>query len=317
MHWPWYPRYSDEMAKKSVIMGFPVVPFNQNKHSDVCQYLEYLEELPIGGLRPVHFKSRTMTPTEKRYNQTEKRLLAIHCAKKRYSMYLLGTTKFQIITAHKPLLPLFNKASIKLPPWIEKWVMGMQDVHFEPTYEPGKDDTDPLLRHLLTITGKDTVENVFKYVISTEHAVVIDTIKEETPSQLEKLSVRILSGDWDKHKKDPDVAPFNEIHQEVSIVDDLIFRTNRIVIPTSLQRKVIKAAHQLGHPGMMKTKKALGEKYWFPTMNSMVEQIITECYECQVTTKQYRKEPVKVTDIPKKPWEIIAVDFGGPCPDGH
>ena len=31
------------MAKKSVIMSLPVVPFNQNKHSDVCQYLEYLE----------------------------------------------------------------------------------------------------------------------------------------------------------------------------------------------------------------------------------------------------------------------------------
>ena len=33
------------MAKKSVIMGLPVVPFNQNKHSDVCQYLEYLENM--------------------------------------------------------------------------------------------------------------------------------------------------------------------------------------------------------------------------------------------------------------------------------
>ena len=65
--------------------------------------------------------------------------------------------------------------------------------------------------------------------------------------------MRILSEDWDRHKKDPDVATFNEIHQEVSIVDDLIFRTNRIVIPTSLQRKVIKATHQLGHPGMTKT----------------------------------------------------------------
>ena len=46
----------------------------------------------------------------------------------------------------------------------------------------------------------------------------------------------------------------------------------------------------------------------------MVEQIISKC---QVTSKQYRKEPVKVTDIPKKLWQIIAVDFGGPYPDGQ
>ena len=49
----------------------------------------------------------------------------------------------------------------------------------------------------------------------------------------------------------------------------------------------------------------------------MVEQIIGQCYECSVTTKQHTKEPVKVTDIPKKPWDIVAVDFGGPYPDGH
>lgn len=61
----------------------------------------------------------------------------------------------------------------------------------------------------------------------------------------------------------------------------------------------------------------LREKYWFPSMNDIVEQIICQCYECQVTTKQRRQEPVKVTDIPKKPWDVIAVDFGGPYPDGH
>ena len=31
------------MANKSVIMELPILPFNQNKHADVCQYLDYLE----------------------------------------------------------------------------------------------------------------------------------------------------------------------------------------------------------------------------------------------------------------------------------
>ena len=92
---------------------------------------------------------------------------------------------------------------------------------------------------------------------------------------------------------------------------------DRIIIPTSLQRRVVKAAHHLGHMGMTKTKQMRREKYWWPTMNSMVEQAIYKCYECQVTTKQHRTEPIKSTEIPKKPWEIVAVDFGGPYPDGH
>ena len=52
-------------------------------------------------------------------------------------------------------------------------------------------------------------------------------------------------------------------------------------------------------------------------MNSMIEQIIGQFYEYQVTTKQHKQQPIKVTDIPKKPWDIIAVQFCGPYPDGH
>lgn len=31
------------MARKSTVIGLPIVPFNQNKYSDMCLYLEYLE----------------------------------------------------------------------------------------------------------------------------------------------------------------------------------------------------------------------------------------------------------------------------------
>ena len=71
----------------------------------------------------------------------------------------------------------------------------------------------------------------------------------------------------------------------------------------------MKAAYNLGCLGMTKTKQMLREKYWFPMMNSLVEQIISRCYECQVTTKDHKKQPVKMTTIPEKSWEIIAVDF--------
>jgi hypothetical protein len=50
--------------------------------------------------------------------------------------------KFKIITAEKPLILMFNKANIKLPPRIETWVMDMQDVDLEIIYEPGKDEAD-------------------------------------------------------------------------------------------------------------------------------------------------------------------------------
>ena len=52
-------------------------------------------------------------------------------------------------------------------------------------------------------------------------------------------------------------------------------------------------------------------------MNKMVEHIVGQCYECQATTKEHRHEPLKMTEIPDKPRQIVLVDFDGPFPDGH
>ena len=49
----------------------------------------------------------------------------------------------------------------------------------------------------------------------------------------------------------------------------------------------------------------------------MINEIIGQCLECQVATKQHTEEPIKPSVISQKPWEQIAVDFEGPYPVGH
>ena len=44
--------YSTEMAKKSCMVGMLIVLYNQTKHSDVCQYFEYLENFLSEVFRP-------------------------------------------------------------------------------------------------------------------------------------------------------------------------------------------------------------------------------------------------------------------------
>ena len=242
-------------------------------------------------------------------------------AKKRFSIYLLGAPKFLILTAHKPLVTMFNKATAKLPPRIEQWVMSMQDVDFQLIYEPGKDEADPLdylSRHPLPVTGDDKMEMI-KLVVAGEHAVVVPQIREETKKDnpLQKIVQTIKEDSWERQKKDPDIMPFYSIRGELYLAEGVILRMNKIIIPKNLQKKVLKAAHSLGHFGMTKTKNMLRAKYWFPEMNKMVEDMVGKCYECQVTTKQHQKQPVKMTDIPKNPWEVVSTDFGGPYPDGH
>ena len=40
------------MKEEPIIIGFPVVPFNQSKHSDVYQYLQYVQDLLIDIYKP-------------------------------------------------------------------------------------------------------------------------------------------------------------------------------------------------------------------------------------------------------------------------
>ena len=165
------------------------------------------------GMQPVHFISRTMTETEKRYSQTEKDALAIKWAKERLRIYLLGAPRFRIVTAHKPLIPLFNKVKAKVPPRIEKWIMEMQDVDYELVYEPGKDEADPLdflSRHPLPETGDDKTEEIIRWNVNAEHAVVVTRIREETQKDeiMQRLAKRIAKGDWEKHKRDKDLEPY-------------------------------------------------------------------------------------------------------------
>ena len=51
----------------------------------------------------------------------------------------------------------------------------------------------------------------------------------------------------------------------------------------------------------------------------MFDTAIDQCYECQVATKENRdrEEPIKVTNIPSRPWDTVSIDHGGPYPDGH
>jgi len=274
-----------------------------------------------GRLRPVQYISRSFTDTETRYSQTEKDCLAAKWATERLRLYLGGAPRFKIITGHKPLVPMLMKATARLPPRIEKWVMAMQDLDFSVEYQPGKDEQDPmdyLSRHPLPETGSDRTEKVVRQVRRKYDAVLLEELQEATEKELQPLIMKIEEGRWNrKDLQDPLLAEYYDVRDELSIINGLVYRQERVVVPEELRQKVVKVGHSLGHLGKTKTKQLLREKYWFPGMTTMVETCVEQCYECRVATKEDKSEPIKATEIPGRGWEVVSMDFGGPYPDGH
>ncbi|CAF1095045.1 unnamed protein product [Brachionus calyciflorus] len=62
----------------------------------------------------------------------------------------------------------------------------------------------------------------------------------------------------------------------------LLLRGYRIIVPKSLQSRVIELAHQ-GHQGIVKTKSLIISKVWFVGIDQAVEESLRNCGTCQVT----------------------------------
>ena len=270
------------------------------------------------GFQPVHFVSRTLTDTEKRYSQIEREALAAEFTTTRLSIYLLGAPHFQLATDHKPLLPLLNNPKAKLPPRIERIVMKMQNLDYTAIHIAGKSNmTDYISRHAIPDEQHYDKEHYIKAIVETNHAVVMATIQKATREdrELQKLQTALLTGRWDRN--DPDIAPYYDLRAEIYTSEDVVLRLDKIIPPESLRDKIITVSHKQGHLGMAKTKELLRRKYWFPGMNRRIEATVSTCFSCQVSTNTPHTEPAKMTELPERPWDTVEADFCGPLPNNE
>ena len=68
-------------------------------------------------------------------------------------------------------------------------------------------------------------------------------------------------------------------------------------------------AHE-GHQGIVKTKKRLRSKVWWPGIDKEAEKKCRQCFGCQMVSKHV--PTIKPTRLPEGAWQEIAVDFLDP-----
>ncbi|XP_065068432.1 uncharacterized protein K02A2.6-like [Rhopilema esculentum] len=268
----------------------------------------------------VAFASRSLSPVELRYSQTEKEALAIVWGIEHYHLYLFGS-KFMLVTDHKPLEIIYANPCSKPPARIERWMLRLQQNDFEVVYKSGiGNPADYLSRHPTSAEYKK--QNIADEYINfvTQEAVFpalsLGEIKAATDKDttLRCLRAAIRSNCWNGDI----LQPFRAIKHEISVdlTNNILLRGTRIIIPESLQRHVIKIAHE-GHQGTAKTKALLREYVWFPKLENLVNEEIADCLACQATGAPNAQEPLKSPPLPERPWQELKVDFYGPLPTGQ
>ena len=252
----------------------------------------------------------------KKIQQNGKDALAVKWTVARQRNYLIGAPKFILITAHKSLIPMFNKVKPKLPTTHRKMDHGNDRLWFW-TRKNELDPLDYISRHPIPESHQDNTEQVINHISHKENAETLDRLRTETKKDniLRKLISHVIKNDWIKAEKDLEVSPYKHINEEIGIIEGVKNRGDNFSKFSTKEDSKIR--HSLGHQRRTKTKQLLKGRYCFPKMNNIIDINIDQCYECKVVSRDPRPEPIKPTVIPKNGWEIVNLHFGGPYPDGH
>lgn len=268
--------------------------------------------------RVVAYASRSLTPPEENYAQTEKEALALVWGVERFHYFLYGR-EFELITDHKALETLFGPKS-KPCARIERWVMRLTSYKFKVIYKPGKSNiADPLSRLLKESNeqpnSSKVTEEYIKWIVSyaEPNAIKNDEIEDASSQDTE---IQAVKSAMDNNQWTEKSSAFKPFENELCFAGGILLRGTRIVIPEKLREQTLQLAHE-GHPGMTVMKRRLRAKVWWPKMDAQVEEFVKQCRGCILVSAQSAPEPLKRTVLPTTPWKFIAIDFLGPLPSGH
>ncbi|XP_055910452.1 uncharacterized protein K02A2.6-like [Eupeodes corollae] len=271
-----------------------------------------LVQIKEKGPRIIAFGNKTLSDCERRYCQTEKEALALVWACEHFDMFLYGKD-FVLITDHKPLETIFGPKT-KSCARIERWVLRLQSYRYKVKYSPDKDNVaGPLSRLCRLATNPSTIYESYVHSV-VEHsrptAVSLQEIEEcsKQDSEIQKVKEGLYSESWDEA-----VKSYKIFQNELCFYGDILLRGSKIVIPSKLRDRVLKAAHE-GHPGIVAMKSRLRTKIWWPKCDKDSENLCKACKGCTLVSAPNPPNPLKRRELPTEPWIDVAIDLMGPQP---
>ena len=276
-------------------------------------------KLDDGSEKPIAYVSRTLSAAEKNYSQLEKEGLAIVFGVRKFDQYLRGH-HFIIYSDHQPLKYLFNEDR-PVPPMassrIQRWALTLGAYQYSICHRSGSSmaNADALSRLPLSDTESfvpvpGDVHLLFD-VLSTS-IVTASHIKEWTDKDpvLSRVRRFVLSG-WSNVSFDPQLQPFYNRREELSVVDGVILWGARVIIPAAGRDIILEQLHDT-HPGISRMKALARSYVWWPGLDSDITTKVHHCRICQEDRPNPPKAPLHPWDWPTRPWARLHIDHAGP-----
>ncbi|VDP96622.1 unnamed protein product [Echinostoma caproni] len=123
--------------------------------------------------------------------------------------------------------------------------------------------------------------------------------------------MKFINTSWPQKSTAGDLTHFFRRRQSLSIIDGCVMCSDRVVVPASLRRAVLRKFH-CGHPGISRMK-ALARGYAYrPAMDIDIDQTVNQCSRFQEAAKLPARKPPSPWPKPETPWSRLHIDFAGP-----
>lgn len=268
--------------------------------------------------QPVAFSSTTLTPTQRRYCQIEKELLAVQFGLLRFRQYVYGQHVI-VESDHKPLVGLLDKPIASCSPRIQRMRLQLQRFDFSLVYKPGRElfiaDTlsrapsPRLFDDDVTAECEEQVHHVIQSVVpvdSTRRKYASATLLDPTLQSLQS----VMKSGWPERKSQCPISvkPYWPVRHDLSTVGGIVLCGTRLVVPNSLRREALDGVHD-GHFGESKSiLRAKASVYW-PGWEDQVRNAVASCRNCQEHRRKNPKFPLFPTRVPEYAFQFVSADL--------
>ena len=329
-----------QMVAEAVQLRIPVdgIPFTLVTDASDSGTGAMLSQKVEEDLIPVAFYHHALTQEEVKYNTTERELLAVVKACKKFRVYL--TEAFDLITDHSALRWLNSLDAEDCRGRRARWIDFLQQFDMNVIHKKGKNPMMSMADYLSRVRYDGSVQATVAPLRMTEEnrsSFMDDTVdigelrKAQQSDQEIETWVKAVGSNWDGFK----VQDRPQAHDRMILDDDGLLRVRynggrktkknpfgvrvrfRLVVPKTEQRKAMALCHDTplaGHMGIKRTWKRAVETFWWQGMKQDIQQYVKDCEKCGVNkhTTKISKAPVQKTDVPAKVLDKIQVDFLGP-----
>lgn len=97
----------------------------------------------------------------------------------------------------------------------------------------------------------------------------------------------------------------------MSVEQGVIMWGHRVVVPSALRTRLLEEVHST-HMGIVKSKAMVRSYFWWPGINSDVENFIKACKSCRLNQSNPKKVEISLWPESENSFERIHIDYCGP-----